>query len=105
MISFADMMKKQIVMPAHLMNDGQHTSENGRNLFKDFSSVAQTTKTYTGQVGATATRGQCSVWTRMHCKHSPRLTAQEQWAPRQENEDCNRAAQSSCQASQDLCSI
>ena len=50
LISFADMMKKQIVMPAHLMNDGQHTTDNGRNLFKDFSSVAQTTKTYTGQV-------------------------------------------------------
>ena len=44
------MMKKQIVMPAHLMNDGVHTTDNGRNLFKDFSSVAQTTKTYTGQV-------------------------------------------------------
>ena len=50
MISFADMMKKQIVMPAHLMNDGQHSTQGGRNLFKDFSSVAQTTGTYTGQV-------------------------------------------------------
>ena len=50
MISFADMMKKQIVMPAHLMDDGVHSTEGGRNLFKDFSSVAQTTATYTGQV-------------------------------------------------------
>ena len=50
MISFADMMKKQIVMPAHLMSDGVHTNENGRNLFKDFSSVAQSTGTYTGHV-------------------------------------------------------
>ena len=49
MISFAEMMKKQIVMPAHLMDDGVHTTEGGRNLFKDFSSVAQTTATYTGQ--------------------------------------------------------
>ena len=47
-IAFSDMMKKQIVMPAHLMNDGQH--ESSRNLFKDFSAVAQSTNTYTGQV-------------------------------------------------------
>jgi acyl-[acyl-carrier-protein] desaturase len=49
MISFNDMMKKQIVMPAHLMDDGEHTQKTGRNLFKDFSSVAQSTGTYTGQ--------------------------------------------------------
>ena len=42
------MMKKQIVMPAHLMNDGQHNKD--RNLFKDFSAIAQATGTYTGQV-------------------------------------------------------
>lgn len=33
-LAFADMMKKQIVMPAHLMDDGSHeTTNTGRNLF------------------------------------------------------------------------
>lgn len=33
-LAFADMMKKQIVMPAHLMDDGEHETLNtGRNLF------------------------------------------------------------------------
>ncbi|KAL4448205.1 hypothetical protein ABPG75_005424 [Micractinium tetrahymenae] len=42
MLSFADMMRKQIVMPAHLMDDGKHgTMNNGRNLFADFSDVAE----------------------------------------------------------------
>ena len=50
MIAFGDMMRKQIVMPAHLMNDNEHMQNNSRNLFKDFSSVAQATGTYTGQV-------------------------------------------------------
>ena len=49
MLCFYDMMKKQIVMPAHLMDDNEHQAKTGRNLFKDFSSVAQTTGTYTGQ--------------------------------------------------------
>ena len=34
MLAFADMMKKQIVMPAHLMYDGESDT-----LFKDFSEV------------------------------------------------------------------
>ena len=50
-IAFNDMMKKQIVMPAHLMDDGEHEGKTGRKLFKDFSSIAQTTGTYTGKVG------------------------------------------------------
>ena len=33
MIAFGDMMKKQIVMPAHMMNDMQHEGNNGRSLF------------------------------------------------------------------------
>mmetsp|Transcript_24676 Transcript_24676/g.63586 ORF Transcript_24676/g.63586 Transcript_24676/m.63586 type:complete len:404 (+) Transcript_24676:190-1401(+) len=45
-LAFADMMKKQIVMPAHLMNDSEHDKK-GRNLFADFSAVAERTKTYT----------------------------------------------------------
>jgi acyl-[acyl-carrier-protein] desaturase len=42
MLAFADMMRKQIVMPAHLMDDGKHGILNaGRNLFSDFSEVAE----------------------------------------------------------------
>lgn len=33
MLAFADMMRKQIVMPAHLMNDNIHYERSGRNLF------------------------------------------------------------------------
>ncbi|MEW5300088.1 MAG: hypothetical protein WDW36_003044 [Sanguina aurantia] len=35
MLAFADMMRKQIVMPAHMMNDNEHATRNGsdRNLF------------------------------------------------------------------------
>ena len=54
MLAFYDMMKKQIVMPAHLMDDGEHRTKTGRNLFKDFSSVAQSTGTYTGYVSFSA---------------------------------------------------
>ncbi|KAG2491318.1 hypothetical protein HYH03_010324 [Edaphochlamys debaryana] len=46
MLGFADMMRKQIVMPAHLMDDNEH-SKKGRNLFQDFASVAERTGTYT----------------------------------------------------------
>jgi acyl-[acyl-carrier-protein] desaturase len=47
MLAFADMMRKQIVMPAHLMNDMQHAERNpGRNLFADFSEVAERLKVY-----------------------------------------------------------
>lgn len=42
MLAFADMMRKQIVMPAHLMDDMEHGAKNGgRNLFEDFSIVAE----------------------------------------------------------------
>ena len=45
------MMKKQIVMPAHLMDDMEHQKKtNGGNLFNDFSSVAEATGTYTAKV-------------------------------------------------------
>mmetsp|Transcript_23592 Transcript_23592/g.57817 ORF Transcript_23592/g.57817 Transcript_23592/m.57817 type:complete len:402 (+) Transcript_23592:359-1564(+) len=46
-MAFADMMKKQIVMPAHMMDDGSHKERTGRDLFGDFASVAESTKTYT----------------------------------------------------------
>ena len=59
MIAFGDMMRKQIVMPAHLMNDNEHHENNKRNLFKDFSSVAQATGTYTGQVSRSSRPSPC----------------------------------------------
>lgn len=48
MLAVGDMMKKQIVMPAHLMDDNQHVQKNGAksNLFADFSAVAERTGTY-----------------------------------------------------------
>ena len=54
MCAFSDMMQRQIVMPAHLMDDRSHAKSNSRegkanSLFKDFSSVAQATGTYTGK--------------------------------------------------------
>ena len=49
-LAFADMMKKQIVMPAHMMDDLVHKGRTGRNIFQDFSTVAESTGTYTAQV-------------------------------------------------------
>lgn len=50
MLAFEDMMRKQIVMPAHLMTDLVHEQNNsGRNLFADFSDVAQRLGVYTAQ--------------------------------------------------------
>lgn len=54
------MMRKQIVMPAHLMDDLEHQGRTGRSLFKDFSSVAQMTGTYTSHVRCLATRLLCN---------------------------------------------
>lgn len=42
MLGFEDMMRKQIVMPAHLMYDGEN-----ENLWSDFSAVAEHTGVYT----------------------------------------------------------
>ena len=48
MLAFGDMMRKQIVMPAHMMNDLEHEGKNAdRNLFADFSDVAQRLEVYT----------------------------------------------------------
>lgn len=47
-LAFADMMRKQIVMPAHMMNDGTHVEmNNDRTLFSDFSAVAERLKVST----------------------------------------------------------
>eukprot|EP00798_Chlamydomonas_sp_ICE-L_P022548 gene22548-29673_t len=49
MMAFADMMKKGIVMPAHYVDDGWHSSGNGKgaNLFVDYATVADTLGVYT----------------------------------------------------------
>lgn len=47
-IAFADMLKKGILMPAHLLNDGWHESANqGQNLFRDYASLADSLGVYT----------------------------------------------------------
>lgn len=33
-LAFANMMRKQIVMPAHWMDDNEHEASNSRSLFK-----------------------------------------------------------------------
>ncbi len=48
MLAFADMMKKGIVMPAHFVDDGVHsTNNNGANLFVDYATVADNIGVYT----------------------------------------------------------
>lgn len=32
-LAYYEMMKKQILMPAHMMDDGEHKQKTGRNLF------------------------------------------------------------------------
>lgn len=46
---FADMMRRNIIMPAHFMDDGCHGDVNGadRGLFQDFSSVTEDLGVYT----------------------------------------------------------
>ena len=45
--AYANMMRKQITMPAHLMDDMGHGDANpGRNLFADFSAVAEKIDVY-----------------------------------------------------------
>lgn len=47
-LAFYDMMRKQIIMPAHLMDDAVHEDINGgRTLFADYSEVAERLGVYT----------------------------------------------------------
>ena len=39
--AFADMMRKQITMPAHMMDDGEHKGRTSRDLFSDYSAVTE----------------------------------------------------------------
>lgn len=43
-LAFADMMRKQIVMPAHLMDDLEHRGKSGRDLFTVRRYIKQNTK-------------------------------------------------------------
>lgn len=61
-LAFADMMKKQIVMPAHMMDDMVHKGRTGRNIFQDFSTVAESTGTYTAQDYASILEHLISRW-------------------------------------------
>ena len=57
MLSFQEMMKKKITMPAHLMYDGQNP-----NLFNDYSSVAQRCGVYTAQDYVSVMEHLISYW-------------------------------------------
>eukprot|EP00475_Leptophrys_vorax_P005818 TRINITY_DN13522_c0_g1_i3.p1 TRINITY_DN13522_c0_g1~~TRINITY_DN13522_c0_g1_i3.p1 ORF type:complete len:477 (-),score=9.25 TRINITY_DN13522_c0_g1_i3:119-1345(-) len=57
MLAFEDMMRKQIVMPAHLMYDGRSPT-----LFDDFSAVAQRTGVYTANDYADIMEHLVKVW-------------------------------------------
>lgn len=49
-LAFADMMRKGILMPAHLMDDGAHAGLNRnpkRSLFADYAAVAERAGIYT----------------------------------------------------------
>jgi Fatty acid desaturase len=47
MLALESMMRKQIVMPAHLMDDNVHQGRTGRSLFTDFATVAEDLGVYT----------------------------------------------------------
>lgn len=57
MLSFEEMMKKKIIMPAHLMHDGENES-----LFDDFSSVAQRCGVYTAMDYASIMDHLITIW-------------------------------------------
>ncbi len=81
LLAFADMMRKGIVMPAHLLDDGCHSANNkGGNLFHDYAAVADNIGVYTtndyadivdhlvsagGRQRALGITSLCSVW----CTH------------------------------------
>lgn len=79
MLAFADMMRKQIVMPAHLMDDGVHKQRTGRNLFADFSAVAERTGTYTAADYASIMEHLIQRWnvTQLHGLSGEAAEAQE----------------------------
>ncbi|XP_024372088.1 stearoyl-[acyl-carrier-protein] 9-desaturase, chloroplastic [Physcomitrium patens] len=63
MLAFADMMRKKISMPAHLMYDGEN-----EHLFDDFSLVAQRTGVYTARDYADIMEHLVKRWDVAHVK-------------------------------------
>lgn len=78
-LAFADMMKKQIVMPAHLMDDGEHRARTGRDLFADFATVAEATGTYTAEDYASIMEHLIKRWNiaDVNCESGEAAEAQE----------------------------
>ncbi len=78
-LAFADMMKKQIVMPAHLMDDGEHKARTGRDLFADFAAVADSTGTYTAEDYASIMEHLIKRWNiaDVNCESGEAAAAQE----------------------------
>jgi acyl-[acyl-carrier-protein] desaturase len=78
-LAFADMMKKQIVMPAHLMDDGEHRARTGRDLFSDFATVADSTGTYTADDYASIMEHLIKRWkiADVNCESGEAAEAQE----------------------------
>jgi len=78
-MAFADMMKKQIVMPAHLMDDGEHKARTGRDLFADFATVADSTGTYTAEDYASIMEHLIKRWNiaDVNCESGEAAAAQE----------------------------
>ena len=78
-LAFADMMKKQIVMPAHLMDDGEHRARTGRDLFADFATVADSTGTYTAEDYASIMEHLIKRWNiaDVNCESGEAAAAQE----------------------------
>lgn len=62
MLSYGKMIKQQIVMPAHLMDDSEHFQREGRTLFSDFSACAENSGTYTAMDYADITEHLNNRW-------------------------------------------
>ena len=79
MEAYQDMMKKQIVMPAHLMDDGEHRARTGRDLFADFATVADSTGTYTAEDYASIMEHLIKRWNiaDVNCESGEAAEAQE----------------------------
>ena len=69
MLAFYNMMEKNIVMPAHLMDDQIHLGKTGRNLFQDFSAIAESEGVYTAQVSCMPATTLYEVRHHVMCKH------------------------------------
>jgi acyl-[acyl-carrier-protein] desaturase len=53
-LAYYDMMKKQILMPAHMMDDGEHQQKTGRNLFAVSTASSRNTCVHLGALAVLA---------------------------------------------------